>query len=109
MSKEYVLDASEIVPLAQGYGSCIASDRITVDGRPVGYMYREKPDNDLDSGWRFFAGDESGKYAGQPENFGLFDVNTIANYDTAIIPLLHAPAGSAFRRKGSGGLAPANQ
>ena len=43
---------------------CIATDRITVDGLPVGYMYREKPEEGdpferYDSGWRFTAGDES--------------------------------------------------
>ena len=37
---------------------CIATDRITVDGLPVGYMYREKPEEGdpferYDSGWRF--------------------------------------------------------
>ncbi len=41
---------------------CIATDRITVDGLPVGYMYREKPEEGnpfegYDSGWRFTAGD----------------------------------------------------
>jgi hypothetical protein len=29
---------------------------------------------------------------------GAYDVNTIANYDRDIIPLLDAPAGSAFMR-----------
>ena len=45
--------------MALGYGSCYASDRIAVDGCPVGYCYREEPDNDTDtdSGWRFFAGE----------------------------------------------------
>ena len=28
----------------------------------VGYCYREKPDGDWDSGWRFTAGDESEEY-----------------------------------------------
>lgn len=109
MPKTYVLDAAEIVPLARGYGSCIASDRITVDGRPLGWMYREKPDDDRDSGWRFFAGDESEEYTEEPANFALYDVNTIANYEPAIVPLLNAPIGSAYKRDSSGRLAPANQ
>jgi hypothetical protein len=61
---------------------------ITVDGMPVRYMYREKPDNDLDSGWRFFAGSETDEYVEIPENCGIYDVNTIANYDPDIIPHL---------------------
>ena len=66
-SKRYVLSPSEIEVVAAGFGSCLATDRITVDGAPVGYMYRESPDNDLDSGWRFFAGDEGGDYLPTPE------------------------------------------
>jgi hypothetical protein len=68
---------------------CIASNRITVDGMPVGYMYRELVSNNfLDSGWRFFAGDETGEYADNPNNFNIFDLNTICNYDQDIIPIL---------------------
>ena len=40
-------------------GSCIATDRITVDGLPVDFMYREDPIYKVDSGWRFFSGTET--------------------------------------------------
>ena len=106
MPKKFALAATEIVPLATGYGSCFASDRITVDRQRVGYMYREEIDNALDSGWRFMAGDESDEYANNPENLGLYDVNTIANYDPSIIQFLNAPIGSAYLRDGSGELRP---
>ena len=56
--KTYALRADQIKPLAEGHGACFATDRITVDGKKVGYMYREDPDEDVDSGWRFMAGDE---------------------------------------------------
>lgn len=62
------------------------------------FMYREKPDNDIDSGWRFMAGTESDAYMNDPQNHEIYDVNTIANYDPDIIPLLGAPIGSAFER-----------
>jgi hypothetical protein len=100
VSKTYYRDPSTFNNVAVGFGSCIASDRITVHGTLVGLMYREQPDNDLDSGWRFLAGDESDEYANTPQNLGLFDVNTIANYDPAIIDNLNAPFGSTFVRKG---------
>ncbi|MGY3333604.1 hypothetical protein ACVILI_006681 [Mesorhizobium sp. USDA 4775] len=35
-------------------------------------------------------------------NHAIYDVNTIANYDPKIIPLLDAPVGSAFIRTASG-------
>jgi len=47
-------------------------------------MYREQPDNDVDSGWRFMAGYETDDYMNNPSNHGIFDVNTIANYDEDI-------------------------
>ena len=98
MTKRFALAASEIKPLAEGRGSCIASDRITVAGQGVGFMYREVPANDLDSGWRFLSGEESQEFADDPANFALYDVNTIANYDPGIIAHLDAPAFSAFAR-----------
>jgi hypothetical protein len=61
-------------------------------------MYREPPDAPDDSGWSFFAGDESDSYANDPQYFALYDVNTIANYDQAIIPHLDSPEMLAFER-----------
>ena len=105
-SKRFRLAADQITALAVGYGSCFATDRIVVDGAPVGYCYRESPDSPLDSGWRFFAGDESDSYVDDPTNVGLYDVNTIANYDSAVLPILDSPYDSAFERNRSGQLVP---
>ena len=102
MSKQFKLESSQIRPLVYGYGSCIASDHITVEGKPVGYMYREASDNGADSGWRFFSGMESQAYADNPDNFSIYDVNTIANYDPSVIPLLDAAPGSAWGKDASG-------
>lgn len=96
--KRIKLRADEIRPLAPGRGGCLATDQITVEGHRVGYLYRERPDHDRDSGWRFFSGRESDEYANDPANVAIYDVNTIANYDPEIIPLLDAPFGSAFAR-----------
>jgi hypothetical protein len=102
--KAFRLRANQIRRLIPSMGACYASDRITVDGAAVGYMYREQPDGGHDSGWRFFAGDESQEYADNPANFAVYDVNTICNYDPTIIPLLDAPVGSAFSRGKNGKL-----
>lgn len=61
-------------------------------------MYREMPDYEEDSGWRFLSGDESDDYLSDPQNSDVYDLNTICNYDTDIIPFLSYPAGSAFER-----------
>ena len=81
---------------------CIATDRILVDGCRVGYMYREEPDGDWDSGWRFTAGDESDEYMDDPNNSGIYALNTVANNDPEIIPFLTSPYGSAFFRDEDG-------
>jgi hypothetical protein len=104
--KTFHLTADQIKPVAVGYGSCFATDRITVQGAAVGYCYREDPDASEDSGWRFFAGDESDEYANDPSNLAIYDVNTIANYDPSITALLEAPAGSAFERDSTGKFVP---
>jgi len=100
--KNFHLAADLIKPIAVGYGACYATDRITVDGKLVGYCYREEPDNDLDSGWRFFAGDESQDYVDNPDNLAIYDINTIANYDPDITAFLEAPSGSTFERNHAG-------
>lgn len=105
-TKRFRLSAADIQPLAMGFGSCIASDHITVDGMAVGFMYREAPDNAHDSGWRFLSGKESQEYLDRSENLAMYDVNTIANYDQTIIEHLEAPVGSAFGRSGSGRFTP---
>jgi hypothetical protein len=102
VNKRYKLSTSQIQSIARGFGGCIASDRITVDGFSVGFMYREAPDNDLDSGWRFLAGDEDDDYLNDAANLAVYDVNTIANYDRTIVEYLDAPMNSAFCRNREG-------
>lgn len=99
MKKAFKLAAGQIKPLATGHGGCIATDRITVDGYPVRFMYREAPDNRVDSGWRFMSGFEDDAYMDAPNNHGVYDINTIANYDPSIIPFLDAAVGSVFERR----------
>lgn len=97
--KKFRLAAHEIKDIARGHGGCFASDRITVNGLKVGYMYREESGNPQDGGWRFLSGEESQKYLDNPENLGIYDVNTIANLDPDIIPFLNSAVGSRFARK----------
>lgn len=96
--KKFVLAPEKILRLVPAQGYCFATDMITVHGRKVGYMYREAPEKDSDSGWRFFCGDETQEYVDDPKNLELYDVNTIANYDPEIIPYLDEPTGSAYER-----------
>ncbi|MEM8885185.1 MAG: DUF2185 domain-containing protein [Planctomycetota bacterium] len=103
MDKDYKLSADQIEELVPDMGGCFATDRILVDGEPVGYMYREEPGFPEDSGWRFVAGDETDDYMNDATNLGIYAVNTVANYDRSIIPFLIAPTGSAYARDADSG------
>lgn len=95
---KHLLDWNE--PNGEG---CIASDMISKEGWSVGYMYRDKPSpNNPDSGWRFFKGDEDTEYSNNVDNHHVFSLNTICNFDPAIIPYLHAPIGTYFIRTEDG-------
>ena len=97
-----VEDVKHLLPDWEGADGCIATNCITVEGRKVGYCYREKPDGNWDSGWRFTAGDESDEYMDDPNNAGIYKLNTICNDDPDIISLLHTPAPCAFERDENG-------
>lgn len=96
----FKLKAEEVKHLSDIKGGCIASNKITVDGEKVGYAYREEPDANFpnDSGWRFLAGTEDDAYLENPNNFNVFELNTICNYDDAILPILESRVGSSFVR-----------
>jgi hypothetical protein len=96
--KAFAVPAEKVEKLIASMGGCYATDRVMVDGLPVGYMYRECPDGERDSGWRFFAGDESSDYVDEPSHIGMYDVNTVANYDPDIIPYLQTPPPCAFEK-----------
>ena len=98
MEKQFLLKNEDIKSLIKLGLGCIASDRITVDGKKIGYMYRENPTNEFDTGWRFFAGDEDEKYTDNPSNFEIYELNTICNYDQDIIPYLMKPVGTRLER-----------
>jgi len=103
--KKTRLDPAQIRAIAYGYGACIASNHI-LEGKPVGFMYRDQPEYGNSSGWFFFSGEESQDYVDDPNNLSLYDVNTIANYDPSIVVFLDAPVGSAYARDENGELQP---
>ena len=72
--KKFARRADQFEPLAENRGGCFATDMITVEGRKVGYMYRDEPRNKQDSGWVFTAGDESQAYMDNADNHGIYDI-----------------------------------
>lgn len=79
-------------------GYITASNRVMLDKAPVGYIYREQPSNENDSGWRVFAGDESQEYADNPDNFALYNASTLVELDPSLLQVLGADFPIAFER-----------
>lgn len=82
---------------------CFVTKRILEEGAKVGYLYREAPDRDKDSGWRFMAGDESQDYMDDADNLALVSLGAVLSLDDSFIDLLDAPDGAQFERDAATG------
>ena len=83
----------------KNFGYVLATKMLVNNRRKVRFMYREEPTNTQDSGWRFFCGDEDQKYADNPDNIAIYDINTIIDIDKDIIPYLNSAKGTALERE----------
>lgn len=77
---------------------CFVTKRILEDGRLVGYLYREEPDEEQDSGWRITANDEADDYMSDSRNVAYVSLGAVLSKDDSFLDLLDAPSGSAFIR-----------
>jgi hypothetical protein len=98
IAKKFKLSKEQIIQLIKPMGGCYATDKITVNGEFVSFMYRESSDFEHDSGWRFLSNTETQEYVDNPNNWAIYDVNTIANYDNSIIDYLNYPTGTKLER-----------
>ena len=84
-------------------GYIIASHEVVKLRKAVGYLYRERPDNERDSGWRVFSGNETQAYADDPGNFAMYNASTIIAMEPAIAELLRLDYPVALERDPSTG------
>lgn len=77
---------------------CFVTHRILRDDAPVGCLYREEPECDDDSGWRFIAGDETDEYMCDGDNSSYVSIGAVLSHDDSFIDLLDAPVGAHFER-----------
>lgn len=75
---------------------CFVTHNILYEGRPVGYLYRDEPDYDDDSGWRFTAGDETDEYMEDSNNSSYVSLGAVLREDDSILLLLEREVGVAF-------------
>ncbi len=78
---------------------CVASKKVTREGWKVGFMLREELQDDEDSGWQFFAGDEDDEYINDVEHVELCKVYSIAGIDPAVLNHIDSPVGTRLIRK----------
>ncbi|CAZ98552.1 DUF2185 domain-containing protein [Zobellia galactanivorans] len=69
-------------------GGVICSKMIVEEHYKPLFIFREKPFNENDSGWRLFSGFESDEYSDNSDNFGIYDPKTILKIDNSISTLL---------------------
>ena len=77
---------------------CIVARKILDEGIPVGFLSREEPNDDKDSGWFMLGGDETDEYMDDSDNFACVSLGAILSVDDSILALLDSPIGSAFKR-----------
>jgi hypothetical protein len=77
---------------------CFVTNCVLNESRLVGYLYREEPERENDSGWRIMAGDETDEYMDDSSNIAYVSLGAVLNKDDSFLDLLEAPPGSAFER-----------
>lgn len=75
-------------------GGCIASKNIMNHIGKLKWCIREEPTNPADNGWRFFSDVDTDEYLSHAENLAVYDFNTVANEEPAILAIYDFPVGS---------------
>ena len=81
---------------------CFVTNNVLYDGRQVGFLYREEPDNEDDSGWRFTAGDETDEYMEDSNNSSYVSLGAVLKEDDSFVDLLEREPGVEFIRDNEG-------
>lgn len=55
----------------------IVSNLVAKENASIDWLYREEPDDETDSGWRMFHGNETEEYMNSPENFSVVSLDFI--------------------------------
>lgn len=99
--EKHIIDASiedpVPAPTLQWMPRCFVTNRVIVDGEQVGFLYREEPDREEDSGWRFMCGDESDDYMDSAKNIQLVSLGAVLSCDDRVLSLLDHAAPVAFQ------------
>ena len=78
---------------------CFITKDILINKKKIKFMYHEQPDNESDSGWRFFSGDETQEHVDDSNNLILISLlKVIQDVDSSIEKYLNYEKNIAFER-----------
>ena len=74
------------------------SKKIAEEGWKAGYIWRDEPLNERDSGWSFMAGNEDEAYVNDASNLVLMTIHQFLDLDRDVWKYIHHPAGTRMVR-----------
>ena len=78
---------------------CFITKDVLNNNKKIKFMYHEQPDNEFDSGWRFFSGDETQEFVDDSTNLIFIPLSkVIQNVDSSIEKYLNYKNDIAFER-----------
>jgi hypothetical protein len=105
---DHDLEATEPNLVDKYYDRCFTTNKILYENAPINYIYREEAmekdeERDyVDTGWRFFSGNESNEYIDNSKNINLVSIGTVLSIDDSFIDLLESKIGTSFERNQNG-------
>ena len=75
--------------------------KLLEENKKVGFAYREEPDNETDSGWRFFTGEENQEYVDNPNNITNISIDEMIEKDESIKTVLNSEYKTAYEKNNS--------
>ena len=106
--KEHIIDFDTIEDLGiedtnadiieSYFKKCFVSNQIMNEGFKVGRLYKEKPEDEDDTGWVLLSNYESQEYMDDSSNMQFIAIGKILNIDDSFIHLLNEPIDSEFER-----------
>lgn len=80
--------------LAAALSYAVVSREVSREGAAVGFLYREAPVFEQDSGWRFFSGAESDEYVADAEHFDTLPLSDVLSAHPELSALMAEPEGA---------------
>jgi len=75
-------------------GGCVVSNNIINKKGNLKWCVREESLNKVDNGWRFFSDVDTEEFLNIAENMSVWDFNTIAEVEPAILLIYDMPIGT---------------